>query len=91
MPTYEYICNNCKFEFEKYQSINAEPLKKCPKCHKNTLKKVISGGVGIIFKGSGFYETDYKKREKGLEKHKDTKIKPKTETKESNPNQNKEK
>ena len=68
MPTYQYICDNCKYEFEKYQSIKADPLKKCPKCHKDALKKVISGGVGIIFKGSGFYITDYKKQSRSEKK-----------------------
>ncbi|HEY5533745.1 MAG TPA: zinc ribbon domain-containing protein [Ignavibacteria bacterium] len=62
MPTYEYICQNCHHEFEKIQSIKDEPLKKCPNCHKDSLKKVISGGVGLIFKGSGFYITDYKNK-----------------------------
>jgi|WetSurMetagenome_2_1015567.scaffolds.fasta_scaffold223505_2 putative FmdB family regulatory protein len=59
MPTYEYKCSNCGFDYEVIQSIKAESLKKCPKCGKDTLKKIISGGVGVIFKGSGFYQTDY--------------------------------
>jgi putative FmdB family regulatory protein len=60
MPIYEYICDNCKYEFEKIQSIKDDSLKKCPKCHKEKLRKAISGGAGLIFKGSGFYITDYK-------------------------------
>jgi putative FmdB family regulatory protein len=62
MPTYHYRCSNCGNEFEKFQSIKAEPCKECPDCHKDTLTKVLSGGVGIIFKGSGFYITDYKNK-----------------------------
>ena len=65
MPTYEYICDNCNHEFEKFQSIKDEPLTKCPECGKNKLRKVISGGAGVIFKGSGFYQTDYKNKSKG--------------------------
>ena len=62
MPTYEYICRNCHYEFEKFQSMKDDPLKKCPKCHKDKLEKKISGGSGLIFKGSGFYITDYKNK-----------------------------
>ncbi|MBO8130680.1 MAG: zinc ribbon domain-containing protein [Candidatus Marinimicrobia bacterium] len=65
MPTYEYICDNCKFEFEEFQSIGSEPLKICPKCGKDTIRRVISGGIGLIFKGSGFYITDYKQKGNG--------------------------
>lgn len=60
MPTYEYRCENCGNEIEVLQSIKDAPLTKCPKCGKETLKKMISGGAGLIFKGSGFYLTDYK-------------------------------
>ncbi|MFA5405710.1 MAG: zinc ribbon domain-containing protein [Ignavibacteria bacterium] len=62
MPTYEYKCDNCNHEFEVMQSIKDEPLKKCPNCGKSKLKKLISGGAGVIFKGSGFYQTDYKNK-----------------------------
>ena len=65
MPTYEYRCENCKYEFEIMQSIKDDPLTKCPECGKNKLKKIISGGAGVIFKGSGFYQTDYKNKSKG--------------------------
>lgn len=61
MPTYEYRCGNCGNELEVMQSIKDAPLTKCPKCGKETLKKMVSGGAGLIFKGSGFYLTDYKK------------------------------
>lgn len=60
MPTYEYRCENCGNEIEVLQSIKDAPLTKCPKCEKEALKKMISGGAGLIFKGSGFYLTDYK-------------------------------
>jgi putative FmdB family regulatory protein len=59
MPTYEYKCLDCGNLFEEFQGINAEPLKVCPKCHGN-LKRLIGAGAGPIFKGSGFYHTDYK-------------------------------
>jgi putative FmdB family regulatory protein len=61
MPTYEYVCNNCGFAFEEFQSIAAEPLHVCPRC-KGKVRRLISGGGGIIFKGTGFYETDYKRK-----------------------------
>jgi putative FmdB family regulatory protein len=60
MPTYEYACSKCGYHFEKFQSMRDEPLKKCPKCSKSALKRLIGGGAGLIFKGSGFYITDYK-------------------------------
>jgi putative FmdB family regulatory protein len=60
MPTYEYQCNNCEHLFEEFQSITAKPLKKCPECKKMRLRRLIGGGSGLIFKGSGFYITDYR-------------------------------
>ncbi len=72
MPTYEYECLTCKYEFEKLQSITAEPIKECPKCG-NGVRKKIGAGSGIIFKGSGFYTTDYR--------NEDFKSKSKTEVK----------
>lgn len=60
MPTYEYKCGHCNYEFEQFQSIKARPLRKCPKCGRNALSRLIGTGAGIIFKGSGFYETDYR-------------------------------
>jgi putative FmdB family regulatory protein len=62
MPTYEYKCDSCHHTFEVFQSIKAEPLTKCPNCGKSKLKKLISSGAGLIFKGSGFYLTDYKNK-----------------------------
>ncbi len=60
MPTYDYECSACGHKFEEYQSIKAKPLRKCPACAKNTVKRLIGTGAGIIFKGSGFYQTDYR-------------------------------
>jgi len=60
MPTYEYICETCDSEFERFQSITARALRKCPDCGKFTLKRLVGTGSGIIFKGSGFYQTDYR-------------------------------
>jgi len=59
MPTYEYICSSCHHEFEVFQSFSDKPIKKCPECKKNKVNKSISGGAGVVFKGDGFYETDY--------------------------------
>lgn len=61
MPTYEYICKTCGYGFEEFQSISAEPLKICPKCNNEIIRK-IGTGAGLVFKGSGFYITDYKNK-----------------------------
>jgi putative FmdB family regulatory protein len=60
MPTYEYACEACGHNFEEFQSIKAAPITTCPKCKKKKVKRLISGGAGFIFKGSGFYITDYR-------------------------------
>ncbi len=60
MPTYGYACEDCGHEFDEFQSITAEPLRKCPACGKMRLKRLIGTGSAIIFKGSGFYATDYR-------------------------------
>ncbi len=60
MPTYDYKCDTCGHEMEEFQSMSAKPLRKCPGCGKLKLKRLIGTGAGIIFKGSGFYETDYR-------------------------------
>src|SRR5262247_4008861 len=60
MPTYEYRCGACSHEFEEFQSITAPVKRKCPKCGKSKLERLIGTGAGIIFKGGGFYETDYR-------------------------------
>lgn len=57
MPTYGYECKSCKYTFDVFQSIRDEPLKICPKCGKE-IRRLINGGTGVIFKGSGFYVTD---------------------------------
>ena len=59
MPTYEYECRSCKHQFEKFESIMAKPVAACPKCKKSA-RRLISAGGGVLFKGSGFYETDYR-------------------------------
>lgn len=64
MPFYEYQCSNCGNQLEELQKMSDSPLTKCPKCGKETLKRLIGTGGGIIFKGSGFYLTDYKKKSK---------------------------
>ncbi len=60
MPTYDYECDACSHAYEVYQSITAKPLKKCPACGKPKLRRLIGAGGGVIFKGSGFYQTDYR-------------------------------
>lgn len=60
MPTYDYVCDACEHAFEEFQSITAKPLKKCPDCGKNKLQRLIGTGAGVIFKGDGFYQTDYR-------------------------------
>lgn len=64
MPIYEYQCQNCGHLFEELQSMNEEHLTLCPSCGKNELKRLLGAGSGVIFKGSGFYLTDYKKADK---------------------------
>jgi putative FmdB family regulatory protein len=60
MPTYEYHCDACGHNFERFQPITAEPVKQCPQCKKNKARRLIGMGAGLIFKGSGFYITDYR-------------------------------
>ena len=98
MPTYDYICESCGGKFERFQSIIAKSLRKCPKCGKRKLKRLIGAGAGVIFKGSGFYQTDcrsesYKKAKENEKKtidkdtgKKETKDKTaETKTKDSKP------
>jgi putative FmdB family regulatory protein len=61
MPTYDYVCKECGHTFEEFQSMSSEFLTVCPSCGKPALKRQMAGGAGMIFKGSGFYQTDYKK------------------------------
>ncbi len=87
MPTYDYKCDNCQHEFEQFQSIKARPIRKCPECGKLSVQRLIGAGAGIIFKGSGFYQTDYRSEsyKKAAESEKKTTskdtTKKKTETK----------
>lgn len=60
MPTYDYKCEACGHAFEQFQSIKAEPIRKCPSCGKRKVRRLIGTGAGVIFKGSGFYQTDYR-------------------------------
>lgn len=60
MPTYEYHCDACDHNFDEFQSMSEAPLKKCPQCKKPKLRRVFGTGAAILFKGSGFYETDYR-------------------------------
>jgi len=60
MPTYEYECNGCGYAFEEFQSMSDQPLEKCPQCRKKKLRRLFGTGAGLIFKGSGFYITDYR-------------------------------
>ncbi len=91
MPTYEYKCDNCGHRFERLQSITAKALRKCPKCGRPDLKRLIGTGAAVLFKGSGFYATDYRsenykesaKKEKP-EKSKETKEKTATPAKSDN-------
>ncbi len=62
MPTYEYQCTDCEHEFEAFQRMSEAPLSDCPECARPSLKRKIGLGAGFIFKGSGFYETDFKDR-----------------------------
>jgi putative FmdB family regulatory protein len=74
MPTYDYSCAACGHRFERFESINDDAVKACPKCGKKKAKRMLGTGAGLIFKGSGFYTTDYKKTsggESGGEKSKE--------------------
>jgi putative FmdB family regulatory protein len=70
MPTYEYQCDGCGHRFEEFQQISDEPLKSCPKCHKRKLRRLIGAGAAVIFKGAGFYETDYRSKQYSEDKSK---------------------
>jgi putative FmdB family regulatory protein len=82
MPTYDYECKACGHTFDELQSFSDSPLTKCPACKKNKLERLFGGGGAIIFKGSGFYETDYRRPpEKSSDGDGAAKAEPKTETK----------
>jgi putative FmdB family regulatory protein len=89
MPTYEYECDGCGHDFEEFQYFSEKPLTKCPKCKKKKLRRLFGTGASVIFKGSGFYETDYRsesykagaKAESDATKPAETKSESKTESK----------
>ncbi len=81
MPTYEYKCSNCGEIFEFFQKMSDDPVRECPVCG-GVLQRIISGGIGVIFKGSGFYTTDYKKSSSDFSGKKEVK-KPDTSQKEA--------
>ncbi len=83
MPTYDYRCKACEHEFEEFQSMSAKHLRKCPECGKLKLERLIGTGAGIIFKGSGFYETDYRSEsyKKGADAEKKSSSESKTDSK----------
>lgn len=60
MPTYDYVCDACDHKFEQFQSMKEDALTKCPKCKKKKLRRLFGAGAAIVFKGSGFYQTDYR-------------------------------
>ncbi len=80
MPTYEYVCEACGHEFERFQKMKDNPVSKCPECGRLEVRRRISSGGGILFKGPGFYATDYRKPSPGDEKKlkADPKSKPKS-------------
>ncbi|MCM8833464.1 MAG: zinc ribbon domain-containing protein [Candidatus Omnitrophica bacterium] len=63
MPTYEYECKNCGYKFEKFQKMIEDPLKICPQCKNQSLRRLVGIGGGIIYKGPGFYTTEYRSEE----------------------------
>jgi len=76
MPTYEYECTKCKYRFERFQNMTEPAIKECPKC-KGFVKRIIGSGAGIIFKGSGFYATDYRSKSYKESVHKENEKIPK--------------
>jgi putative FmdB family regulatory protein len=82
MPTYEYVCDACGHQFDELQGFSEEPLKKCPQCKKNKLRRLFGTGAAVLFKGSGFYQTDYRSESyKAGEKKESEASKPATESK----------
>ena len=87
MPTYEYVCEACGAELEIFQSMKEAPKRKCPSCGKQKLKRRIGAGAGIIFKGSGFYQTDYRSEsyKKGVEADKSSTSEPAAKSADTTP------
>lgn len=76
MPTYEYECPKCGAAFELFQSMRDEPIKRCPQCKKLGVKRLVGGGAGLIFKGTGFYITDYKNKDSAAKEKRKADAKP---------------
>jgi putative FmdB family regulatory protein len=91
MPTYEYECGKCGHRFEVFQSMTEPPRKRCPKC-RGKVRRLVSGGAGIVFKGSGFYATDYRSNAYKEQKRKESgeSSKPKGESKDTGPKRKKD-
>jgi len=85
MPTYDYECPDCGHRFEAFQSMNAKPLRRCPACGKRRVKRLIGSGQAPIFKGSGFYQTDYKAKPAGGAEAKSSEPKPEPKVPETRP------
>ncbi len=85
MPTYEYECLACKAAFERFQSISAAPIRTCPECGKRRARRKIGGGATLLFKGSGFYITDYRGSDYSAKAKADTETKPALEPKKPEP------
>ena len=88
MPTYDYECDACGHSWELFQKITDEPVKKCPECNKKKARRLFGTGAAIVFKGSGFYQTDYrsesyKKGEKAASDSKDSKSETKSDSSKS--------
>lgn len=81
MPTYDYECGGCGRRSEHFQMMSDPPLRKCPKCGKLRLKRLIGAGAGVIFKGSGFYTTDYRSASYDRSKKSDAEPAPKSDSK----------
>ncbi len=81
MPTYEYECPRCDHRFERFQGINDKPVKTCPECNGRKVKRLIGRGAGIIFKGSGFYQTDYRSESYKKDAKKEAEVKTSGESK----------
>ena len=81
MPTYDYECRSCGHRFDILQKITADALTSCPQCKKKTLRRLIGGGIGIIFKGSGFYTTDNKSSSAAAAARSESKNEARTESK----------
>jgi len=83
MPTYEYRCGDCDHQFEVFQSIKDQAITECPKCHNQSVHRLIGSGTGLIFKGSGYYLTDYRRKNGSTSKSPDSTSKPEKKKTES--------